>query len=1505
MLMEKEGGFQMTELKSNEVYEGPLDANGFPLDAAPKPAQVPELKEPEFGPLRSGYKGVGKEVEEALPEPEKKSNVYTGPLDADGFPLDASNVYEGPVDALGFPVETEEKEASSRVYYSGTGIPIGRAGMSSQQAVEQAEKVKEEFATFGRDVPRVLQRAATNLTATALNSFAPREIRDAINNLPEKQRNAALNTLTEKAVTYAVPLLGEYNWDDPETVDADSGRIKRTEGIPGMALDMGVFAYAGNKASAAVKISNAAQRNFPRLASTVEEIIGYSAAGAIFLDLDENLANVVQDAIVDPEDPDSEYLGKSVVDFMAAKPDDTVTEKQLKTALETASLTVVIRGLIAIAPPTYQAGKQAISAVAEQTNKALAVTDKVLTKPRQLIMGKRPEEMTKEEADEAFMSYIAEQKKRDSVLNIDTLEETEEGVRQIQRQSRSGKKLPGQADALLYNLKMRFFTSRGLKTPLLYEAMQNAKNNQRRLLTSGQDTANRIHNAFKAAGDDPVVLAKTNDLLDTDLSDVFELEIGEQVSFLAKRESIPEDVASEILTARQSIDELSQKALDTPGFTDEAYAAIKDGLGVYLRRSYEIFENAGFSVDAQLKETARAARARALVQKEISKADDAGDTLSTRAMSGIVKRADDDARIYIDEMLEDAGPLGDFVAQSVRVNKFYQRNEDLTPEIKAMLGEIKDPGERVILSVQKAARIVEMQNFYNTTMKLGNGKYIFNAGTAGQKALGENGKALFPTKIENTNSTLDGMYTTVQIAESIAHKEATFAWVEADNVMSEMWRYFVAAKGMTQSMKTIYSLSTQTRNAFGSYQFGVGNGYLTSQLNEQALKVLTNRLNKTVTLPEQRKVYDEMYQEYQGLGIINTQTSISQYKEMMEESFESAAKRRKQLKEATSDIPVLGKAVQKLDKAFSDAAGSSAGKLALRTPAETYTATDDFIKIGMYEAELKNLKEAFPNADIDMLKRQAANTIKNTVPNYDRVPNSLKALGKSPVGNFIAFPAEVVRTSGHILKQSIHEVRSSNSVIRQRGLQRIAGFAAMQVGFYGIAKGSQIALGMSDQEVEDRKLLSSGPWSAGHDTVWNRDPDTGKLYGLQTQYLNSYYTVQAPVRTGLDTFEDGVLKGDKWDTIAGDVIMDALLEVTQPYITESIATGPIRSLITGWLNESGRDSEGMQIRDDKSGYLWDNILGKFYDAFEPGIVTKGSAMVDALKEKPSDYDQSYRDPKYEAWSQVGIKWDEQDIERDTSNHIRNFKILARKNKLDYIKISSKAEDITEDIMLTNSIEFQHQQDLYVYIQAARRQIKSDAKVISLLREEGYSPEKAVRMMRGQFTPQKAAKGLLTKHALEISRLSDADSLKFQDLLKEIEANSVDLFNSMDMLPLDQPFETRRERLEDDRPRNNDRFSIDLDNSFLDDNPPLTPEEREEAGLSPMAVGGVVSTPVPNAPAEPDERIDKLTGLPYNERAGTAYMDISDPLRALNMAAGGRVQKNVGGKVLNALKRNCN
>ena len=76
--------------------------------------------------------------------------------------------------------------------------------------------------------------------------------------------------------------------------------------------------------------------------------------------------------------------------------------------------------------------------------------------------------------------------------------------------------------------------------------------------------------------------------------------------------------------------------------------------------------------------------------------------------------------------------------------------------------------------------------------------------------------------------------------------------------------------------------------------------------------------------------------------------------------------------------------------------------------------------------------------------------------------------------------------------------------------------------------------------------------------------------------------------------------------------------------------------------------------------------------------------------------------------------------------------------------------------------------------------------------------------------------------------------------------------------------------------------------------PVTPEEVEESFIESreqLAKGGEVF--VPNAPIEPDERIDKMTGVPYNLQAGSAFVDEEDPEKRMLFREGGIISRALG------------
>jgi len=74
-----------------------------------------------------------------------------------------------------------------------------------------------------------------------------------------------------------------------------------------------------------------------------------------------------------------------------------------------------------------------------------------------------------------------------------------------------------------------------------------------------------------------------------------------------------------------------------------------------------------------------------------------------------------------------------------------------------------------------------------------------------------------------------------------------------------------------------------------------------------------------------------------------------------------------------------------------------------------------------------------------------------------------------------------------------------------------------------------------------------------------------------------------------------------------------------------------------------------------------------------------------------------------------------------------------------------------------------------------------------------------------------------------------------------------------------------------------------------------PNIQGEPYKRPLAKGGEVLD-VPNTSKEPDERIDKMTGMPYNQQAGTAFTDVEDredPLQRMGFGIGSLVGRFAG------------
>jgi hypothetical protein len=101
-----------------------------------------------------------------------------------------------------------------------------------------------------------------------------------------------------------------------------------------------------------------------------------------------------------------------------------------------------------------------------------------------------------------------------------------------------------------------------------------------------------------------------------------------------------------------------------------------------------------------------------------------------------------------------------------------------------------------------------------------------------------------------------------------------------------------------------------------------------------------------------------------------------------------------------------------------------------------------------FTGKLKTFDEAVDEA--------AAWYIRNTYPTYSKVPEFVQSIRKLPFGNFVSFPAEMIRTTYNIIELGAKEATSANPKLRQMGLRRL-------LGAYVTLSGTGLAVGKTAQ----------------------------------------------------------------------------------------------------------------------------------------------------------------------------------------------------------------------------------------------------------------------------------------------------------------------------------------------------------------------------------------------------------------------------------------------------------
>jgi len=808
------------------------------------------------------------------------------------------------------------------------------------------------------------------------------------------------------------------------------------------------------------------------------------------------------------------------------------------------------------------------------------------------------------------------------------------------------------------------------------------------------------------------------------------------------------------------------------------------------------------------------------------------------------------AKYMVDDILEQGqqarkkpGQLPDLnytdkTAQGVKTKSFEEMLKKTggkgSKVIRDLFGEIKDPRYSIFNAMTNLSSAARTSSFFENIAE--NNKKLQAAGERGafwtDEALAKQGVRSNETGIqvvkvgdylkENRlpgiqyvdNEILDS-WTSKEIAEGMLHANdvprglagairGREAASSAESAATYLYRtLLLAPKAASQMAKTILSIPTHLRNLISAGMFTVANGTIAEPtFFKNAVKGFKGSgvFKLGPKSPEMQKLYQELLE----LGVVNSQVQIGDLTALFKDVIQTGD-------QFISPDTILKSFFKKMKKVGSFLQGK-------------YVAEDDAFKITNFLTELERLKIGrakqlnIKRADLDStlddaveleLKQKAADIVKNTVPNYAYVGSAVKTSRVLPIGNFMSFPSEMIRTTAGIGKQALSELRHSrptrgsnigpmvfdieaNAFVKNdnpmyaTGIKRIAGMTtALTAVPIGLTEGMKALYDVTEDEMQALRQFVP-EWSKNSTLLPMRDDD-GTLRYIDFSHSNVYDVIGRPFRTLLNNVlraqesEDVLLRGFR------DGIIEASGEIMNPFISESIWTEAMTDIVV----RNGRTNEGRLLYTDETPF-GDKLAIQFLhlgEALAPSYKQYqriGQAAFGTPTKRGDELEigpelgglMGFRAIKIDPLESMGFKIAE--YQTGIRNARREFTGgyfgLLRGGPI-------KANDIIERFFVSNQARFNVQKEMYRNLNSANILGVEDNALRRTFKERQLSDESFRQLKDGRFDPYFPSKDIEDRFK-EIARdLGDIDVFKeVKPTLREMnrELKSLDLGETFDL-----------------------------------------------------------------------------------------------------------------------------
>ena len=712
------------------------------------------------------------------------------------------------------------------------------------------------------------------------------------------------------------------------------------------------------------------------------------------------------------------------------------------------------------------------------------------------------------------------------------------------------------------------------------------------------------------------------------------------------------DLGRETMKAMSKINDIAEKA--------RLLNIILNNLDTYVHRSYRAFDDPKWPKKVSEETYLKAA---SYLEEQVSK----GEEVTPEMQHKVAK---------ILELILKEGTAYDSMESFIKESKLGAKDltllikrKNIAPEIRELLGEYREPQVNFTKSVTKMTRLVMNHKFLNKIKEIGIDEgFLF---TKENRPLGATVK--IAADASEVYAPLNGYYTFPEVNQA-------FIDAMGKENMANWYRTIIRLNGMVKFGKTVLSPTTAARNWMSASFFAIASGHF----DFSQIKHSTASIREYFTHGEGKDGY---LKKMKRLGVIYDTPYAGEMMDLLADT---------QLEHDLFDKKPFTSVRKLIDYAQ-----------------KFYQYGDDFWKIMGFENEkamqMKYLDLSEADAEI-----AAAERIRNTYPTYSMTGKFVQSLRRFPLaGTFVSFPAEVIRTSYHILNYLKQDMKASPEL----GRRRAVGMAIATGMTYALQAVTMAMVGMDDDEEESFRNLAA-PWQKNSNIMPLGRDENGNLRIIDLSFLDPYNYWKRPI--------NAIMR----DQPADEAIKDAAREILTPFFGPDIAFSTIMQIFN---NEKRTGSQvfnpqapALEQVSDIGHHLRKNL--------QPGAASNMERMIGAMSGKVSPSGKTYT-MKDEMLALVGFRvttFDPKVAIYYQSFEFKDQKALASK----ILSRVAKDPNITSDREIKaayrNATEARYDayERMIKLVSAAMNQGLNRAQIISILRSSGVGRDDAVALSKG-------------------------------------------------------------------------------------------------------------------------------------------------------------------------------